>query len=186
MTHTPSPERIAAAEKYLDGDLNLRDAGSLVNATEQVMKTTVAWVRGYRQAIRENTMIDGMSASAKEKAASYTRRLEREFQSRVLAAAQRLHGEWMRERIDTMLADQKRLRERLTRALGQQQKMTAADYKTLRMVLHPDTNASPDMRAKAWAIFDALELEPMSKTDEKKLTSRSETLAKMQKVAAGL
>jgi hypothetical protein len=106
-----------------------------------------------------------VSASAQQKLDARMRQLEKEFDQRVYTAALKMQEEWGR---DGLTMWENKLNEYEKKLEWRSGVMTAKEYKTLMMCVHPDTapNVSSDKRNEAVRILTEYRLKLMAEKED--------------------
>lgn len=186
----PTAKKIAAAERYLElkgtpEQITLREAGASVGATEQVMKTTVQFVHGYRAAATDNAIIEGLNMSQKERIEKAKAKAMKEVDQRVYILSEQRIKSLIGPRVEGISKKVDQLNRRLDNLLkGRSLKISRAEWKAMRMALHglvSGAEVSEDKARMAYDAFEKLEIEPMSAEEQ----AMEDSMPTLEEVLAG-
>jgi hypothetical protein len=180
-------DAMAVAKRVVIDGLTLEEAAAEVGSSAQVAKVCVAYYRGVLKG-QESLGVDytTIPGNQKEKWDRAIARHEKHLNDNWLQAVyveannkarETLLPDWL-----TKIANAKSILER------HQGVMTEADYKTIKMCLHPDSNPSPERKDQAFQTFSKLELKLIPYRDQTGVralpTSMAELMAAKAKVIA--
>jgi hypothetical protein len=166
-----APPRIAPeveaiiVKAVLDEGKTRDEAEALAGVSSTVVRRVIAAEEGRRSAVTNDPTVDlksFVSLAAQQKLEALERRLRKTFEAEVKEEARLIAIKNMDE---IFLPHHKEKIAMAERVLASRKGiMTKANFNLIRSCLHPDNSASPERRAKAFDLFNSLEILVLDET----------------------